>query len=360
MAVRASPRSSGIVFVALIVIILLRNLIDNPTQFFNVSIIGLTTGSVYALVALGYTLVYGILQLINFAHGDVFALSGLVASSIMIDVLNLSADEAVVVAIGGLIATLADDDGLRRHHQRDDRVPRLRRLRAQPRLTMLISAVGMSFIVQNISLIIYDVNYRSAPQLIPSSSAFSIGDVSIPWNKLTVILVTIPVLLILTWMVKSTKQGKAMRATAQDQDAAAMMGINVNRTISFTFVLAGSLAGAAGVLFLLQFQMRYDTGFELGLIAFTAAVLGGIGNLAGATLGGLHHRFHPGLQRGPVHLGARERLDAVDGLRDPDRDPRLPPRGTARRTDAGGRLTWPPKAPVTPARLVAPRASSRP
>jgi branched-chain amino acid transport system permease protein len=145
----------------------------------------------------------------------------------------------------------------------------------------------MSFIVQNVSLIIYDVNYRSAPDLIPSSEAFSIGDVSIPWNKLTVILVTIPVLLILTWLVRSTKQGKAMRATAQDQDAAAMMGINVNRTISFTFVLAGSLAGAAGVLFLLQFQMRYDTGFELGLIAFTAAVLGGIGNLAGATLGGL-------------------------------------------------------------------------
>jgi branched-chain amino acid transport system permease protein len=277
----------GIFFVALIVIILLRNLIDNPSQFFNVSVIGLTTGSVYALVALGYTLVYGILQLINFAHGDVFALSGLVASSIMIDLLNLSADETVVVAIAGLVATLAMTMGFGATINATIEFLGYRRLRSQPRLTMLISAVGMSFIVQNISLIIYDVNYRSAPQLIPSSSAFSIGDVSIPWNKLTVILVTIPVLLILTWMVKSTKQGKAMRATAQDQDAAAMMGINVNRTISFTFVLAGSLAGAAGVLFLLQFQMRYDTGFELGLIAFTAAVLGGIGNLAGATLGGL-------------------------------------------------------------------------
>ena len=277
----------GIVFVALLVIILLRNLFEDPTQFFNVSVIGLTTGSVYALVALGYTLVYGILQLINFAHGDVFALSGLVASSIMIDVLNLSADEAVIVAIGGLIATLVMTMGFGATINATIELLGYRRLRSQPRLTMLISAVGMSFIVQNISLIIYDVNYRSAPQLIPSSSAFSIGDVSIPWNKLTVILVTIPVLLILTWLVKSTKQGKAMRATAQDQDAAKMMGINVNRTISFTFVLAGSLAGAAGVLFLLQFQMRYDTGFELGLIAFTAAVLGGIGNLAGATLGGL-------------------------------------------------------------------------
>ena len=146
----------------------------------------------------------------------------------------------------------------------------------------------MSFIVQNISLIIYDVNYRSAPDLIPSSSAFSIGDVSIPWNKLTVILVTIPVLLILTWLVKSTKQGKAMRATAQDQDAAAMMGINVNRTISFTFLIAGALAGSAGLLYALYItNIRYDEGFRLGLIAFTAAVVGGIGNLPGAVLGGL-------------------------------------------------------------------------
>jgi branched-chain amino acid transport system permease protein len=277
----------GIFFVVLIVIVLLRNLISDPSQFFNVSVIGLTTGSVYALVALGYTLVYGILQLINFAHGDVFALSGLVASSIMIDVLSLTGDEAVLVVIVGLIATLAMTMGFGSTINVAIEFIGYRRLRSQPRLTMLISAVGMSFIVQNIALIIYDVNYRSAPPLIPSSSAFSIGDVSIPWNKLTVILVTVPVLLILTWLVKSTKQGKAMRATAQDQDAAAMMGINVNRTISFTFLLAGSLAGAAGVLFLLQFQMRYDTGFELGLIAFTAAVLGGIGNLAGATLGGL-------------------------------------------------------------------------
>ena len=277
----------GILFLAFIAIVLLRNLINDPSQFFSISVIGLTTGSVYALVALGYTLVYGILQLINFAHGDVFALSGLVASSIMIDVLSLSGDEAVIVVIAGLIATLVMTMGFGSAINVSIEFLGYRRLRSQPRLTMLISAVGMSFIVQNISLIIYDVNYRSAPSLIPSSSAFSIGDVSIAWNKLTVILVTIPVLLILTWLVKSTKQGKAMRATAQDQDAAAMMGINVNRTISFTFLLAGALAGVAGVLYLLQFQMRYDTGFELGLIAFTAAVLGGIGNLLGATLGGL-------------------------------------------------------------------------
>jgi branched-chain amino acid transport system permease protein len=112
--------------------------------------------------------------------------------------------------------------------------------------------------------------------------------VALQWNKLFVLLLTVPVLLALSWMVRSTRHGKAMRATSQDRDASAMMGINVNRTISFTFALAGALAGAAGLLFLLYFTtMRYDTGFELGLIAFTAAVLGGIGNLTGAVLGGI-------------------------------------------------------------------------
>jgi branched-chain amino acid transport system permease protein len=277
----------GILFVVGLLLILLINLVDDPTQFMNVALIGLTTGSVYALVALGYTLVYGILQLINFAHGDVFALCGLIASTIMISLFDLSGNEAIVVIAAGLLGTIVLTMAFGSTINVTIEALGYRRLRSQPRLTMLISAVGMSFIVQNISLALYDVNYRSAPPLISGEPAFTIGGVSMSWNKLWVVLITIPVLLILTWLVRSTKQGKAMRATAQDQDAAAMMGINVNRTISFTFLLAGSLAGAAGVLYLLQFQMRYDTGFELGLIAFTAAVLGGIGNLAGATLGGL-------------------------------------------------------------------------
>jgi branched-chain amino acid transport system permease protein len=277
----------GVLFVILIAVWLLRNFIADPQEFINISLIGLTTGSIYALVALGYTLVYGILQLINFAHGDVFALCGLVSSSIMIGLFNLSGGEAAVVIAAGLLGTIVLTMLFGATMNATIEFVGYRRLRNQPRLTMLITAVGMSFIVQNISLAIYGVNYRSAPELIPETPAFTIGEVSLSWNKLSVILITIPVLLGLTWLVRSTKQGKAMRATAQDQDAAAMMGINVNRTISFTFLLAGGLAGAAGVLFLMQFNMRYDTGFELGLIAFTAAVLGGIGNLAGATLGGL-------------------------------------------------------------------------
>lgn len=306
----------GIAFVVAIVAWLAYNLVKDPTQFFNIALIGLTTGSVYALVALGYTLVYGILQLINFAHGDVFALSGLVSSSIMIGLFDLNGSEAALVIAAGLIGTILLTMAFGASLNASIEFLAYRRLRGQPRLTMLISAVGMSFIVQNISLAFYDVNYRNAPPLIPQRNAFTIGEVSMSWNKLVVVLITIPVLILLTWLVRSTKQGKAMRAAAQDQDAAAMMGINVNRTISFTFLLAGSLAGAAGVLFLLQFQMRYDTGFELGLIAFTAAVLGGIGNLAGATLGGLLIGFIQAFNEGLPHfaLGSDWTRSVVFGI----------------------------------------------
>jgi branched-chain amino acid transport system permease protein len=277
----------GILFIVLIAALLLRNLVADPQEFINVFLIGLTTGAVYALVALGYTLVYGILQLINFAHGDVFALCGLIGSSIIIDVFSLAPGDGALVIAGGMLLTLLMTMGAGSALAATIEFVGYRRLRSQSRLTMLITAVGMSFIVQNIALAIYDVNFRSIPNLIPQRDAFTIGNVSMAWDKLAVVLITIPVLVLLTWLVRSTKQGKAMRATAQDQDAAAMMGINVNRTISFTFLLAGGLAGAAGLLFLSQFNMRYDTGFELGLIAFTAAVLGGIGNLTGAVLGAL-------------------------------------------------------------------------
>ena len=174
-----------------------------------------------------------------------------------------------------------------------------RRLRSAPRLAVLITAVGMSFIVQNISLAVFDVNFRSVPPLISDGNVFAIGGVHYNWQSFFVVLVTAPVLILLTWLVKSTRQGKAMRATSQDPEASAMMGINVNRTISFTFLLAGALAGIGAVLFLVEFNIRYDTGFELGLIAFTAAVLGGIGNLTGAVLGavliGLIQAFNEGL-----------------------------------------------------------------
>jgi branched-chain amino acid transport system permease protein len=146
----------------------------------------------------------------------------------------------------------------------------------------------MSFILQNIAIAWKGPSYVSVPRVLPSGDVFSIGGADYTWDKFSVVIVTLPVLLVLLWLVLRTRQGKAMRATAQDRDAAAMMGINVNRTISFTFLIAGALAGAGGLLYALYFhEVRYDTGFQLGLIAFTAAVLGGIGNLPGAVLGAL-------------------------------------------------------------------------
>ena len=289
----------GVVFVVLIFVWLLVNLIKTPQDFFNVALIGFTTGSVYALVALGYTLVYGILQLINFAHGDVFALSGLVASTAILAVFGLDENSSALAIVGGLAATFVVASAFGAFVNSSIEFVAYRRLRQAPRLAVLITAVGMSFIVQNISLAIYGVNFRSVPPLIPNSDVFSIGGVHYGWDSLFVPLVTAPVLILLSWLVKSTRQGKAMRATSQDPEAAAIMGIDVNRTITFTFVLAGALAGIGAVLYLVEFNIRYDTGFQLGLIAFTAAVLGGIGNLTGAVLGailiGFIQAFNEGL-----------------------------------------------------------------
>jgi len=289
----------GLCLVALVVFWLAVNFVKAPSEFIDIALIGLTNGMIFGLVALGYTLVYGILQLINFAHGDVFALSGLVAWSVIVNVIGLNESSSVLVIIGGLLVTLfVIMTGFALFNASIERVA-YRPLRNAPRLAPLITAVGMSFIIQNISLAIYGVNYRSVPNFIPQTDMIHFGNVSYSWQKASVLFIVIPLLVILSWFVRSTKQGKAMRAVAQDTEASAMMGIDVNRTISVTFLLAGSLAGAAGIVYLLQFNMRFDTGFELGLIAFTAAVLGGIGNLTGAVLGammiGFIQAFNEGL-----------------------------------------------------------------
>ena len=277
----------GLLFVALLLAWLAYDLVHSPTDFFTIFLIGLTQGSVYALVALGYTLVYGILQLINFAHGDVFALTGLFASSLIVGHFHLDETSGAGVVLLGLGATFLIAMAFGAIVNASIELVAYRRLRNAPRLAVLITAVGMSFIVQNISLAVFDVNFRSIPSLISGKDVFAIGGVHYSWQAFFVVLVTAPVLAVLSWLVRSTRQGKAMRATAQDPEASAMMGINVNRTISFTFLLAGGLAGIGAVLFLVEFNVRYDTGFELGLIAFTAAVLGGIGNLTGAVLGAI-------------------------------------------------------------------------
>ena len=277
----------GLGFVGVIVLWLVVNFFKDPTYFLNVGLDGLTRGTVYGVVALGYTLVYGILQLINFAHGDVFALSGLVASTLMLSVLSVTPASSNAAVAGAVIVTLLVTIPLFAVANASIERVAYRPLRNAPRVAPLITAVGMSFIVQNVSLALYGVDYESGSELIPQGVAFRIGDVRFTWKLMIALAIIVPALAILTWLVESTRQGKAMRAVSQDTEASAMMGINVNRTISTTFVIAGSLAAVAGLVFFLEFQVRYDTGFELGLIAFTAAVLGGIGNLPGAVLGAL-------------------------------------------------------------------------
>jgi branched-chain amino acid transport system permease protein len=289
----------GLGFVGAIVLWLAINFVKDPQYFLNIGLNGLTRGAIYAVIALGYTLVYGILQLINFAHGDVFALSGLVASTVMLSWLGITAASSNVALVGAILVTLAITVPL--FAVVNGTIERIayRPLRNAPRLAPLITAVGMSFIVFNISLALYDVGYYSGSDLIPQGTAFSIGDVRFSWKLMISLAIIVPTLVALSWFVRSTRQGKGMRAVAQDTEASAMMGINVNRTISVTFFLAGSLAAVAGLVYFLEFQVRFDSGFQLGLIAFTAAVLGGIGNLQGAVLGavviGLIQDFNEGL-----------------------------------------------------------------
>jgi branched-chain amino acid transport system permease protein len=277
----------GLLFVLAIVFWLAVNFVKEPQAFLNIGLDGMTRGLVYGVVALGYTLIYGILQLINFAHGDVFALSGLVASTFLLSIFGLTGTSSyATVAIAIFVSLLVIIPMFAVINGTIERVA-YRPLRHASRLTALITAVGMSFIVQNVSLAIYGVDYESGSQLIPQGAAITIGNVAITWKLVVALAIIVPTLVVLAWFVSATRQGKAMRAVAQDPEASAMMGINVNRTISVAFLLAGSLAAVAGMVFLLEYNIRYNTGFELGLIAFTAAVLGGIGNLYGAVLGAL-------------------------------------------------------------------------
>ncbi len=276
----------GLVFVGAFLFWLVVNFVKTPGDFIEVSLIGLTTGCLYALIALGYTLVYGILELINFAHGDVFMLGGMLSATLVVSAWGLTDSSRGLGTWGFVLLTLLIAMVACALINALIEFVAYRPLRSAPRLAPLITAIGVSFILQNVGLAWKGPNFVSVPNVFPKSQVFEIAGVAYQWNKLIVVLITVPVLLALVWLVQYTKQGKAMRATAQDMDAAAMMGIDVNRTVSFTFMIAGSLAGAAGLLYALYVtNVRFDQGFQLGLIAFTSAVLGGIGNLPGAVLG---------------------------------------------------------------------------
>ena len=275
----------GLALVGLLVVWLVVNFTKGPSYFIEIAIIGLALGCVYALIALGYTLVYGILELINFAHGDVFMIGSMFAVT-FVGPLGLKAGAfsvwplIVVLLLISMVFCGVINVTIERIAYRP--------LRGAPRLAPLLTAIGMSFILEDVGLLWKGTSPISFPGLLPQHDAFSLGGVDVTWDKLIVMMITVPMLLLLLWLVQHTKQGKAMRAVAQDRDAAAIMGIDVNRTISFTFLIAGALAGAAGVLYALYVtELSYLQGFQLGLIAFTAAVLGGIGNLPGAVLGAI-------------------------------------------------------------------------
>jgi branched-chain amino acid transport system permease protein len=290
----------GWFFVAALLFWLGVNLIKEPADFVAIGLEGLTLGLVYGLVALGYSLVYGILELINFAHGDVFMLGSWVTVAVAVDQLGLDESSSGVAVVGGLFLTLLACMAFCGLLNASIERVAYRPLRNAPRLAPLITAIGMSFILQDVGLNRLGPAPVSLPNILPTGVVFEIGGNKYRWSSLIVALSTIPVLILLVWLVQKTRQGKAMRATAQDQEAASMMGINVNRTISFTFLIAGSLAGVAGLLYALySTNIQFDQGFTLGLIAFTAAVLGGIGNLPGAVLGaiiiGLIQQFNEGL-----------------------------------------------------------------
>jgi branched-chain amino acid transport system permease protein len=289
----APPRNSAVqalsnnILWVLLGLALLYFFVQDPEQTLDDVKTGLSNGTIWALIALGYTLVYGIIELINFAHGEVFMIGSFVSVSIWAT-LGVTEASGLVVTIlgilGGLIIAMVVSGTLNTMIERVAYRP----LRNAPKLAPLITAIGMSFILQNVGLL-WRPTPDSAPDLIGSQeSYFTIFGVPIEHSDVFAVVVTVPLLVALVWFVGSTRYGKAMRATAQDPDAARLMGIDVDRTISLTFMLGGLLAGAAGMIYALyNGTIQFNQGFTAGLIAFTAAVMGGIGNLKGAVIGGL-------------------------------------------------------------------------
>ena len=244
---------------------------------------GLTRGSIYALIALGYTMVYGIIGLINFAHGEIYmigAFTGLVAAT----VLNLYGMPLPAILI---LAAVAAAVWASAYGYTVERMA-YRPLRNAPRLSPLISAIGMSIFLQNYVLLAQTSDFVPFPALIPDFAFMEPVAAVIGSSDLAILVVSALVMILLTVFIKFTRTGKAMRATAQDRKMALLVGVNVDRVISITFIIGSALAAVGGVLIGSHIgQINFAIGFIAGIKAFTAAVLGGIGSLPGAMLGGL-------------------------------------------------------------------------
>jgi len=248
----------------------------------------LSIGSIYALIALGYTMVYGIIELINFAHGDIFMVGAFVSVIFIGGIMGQSGPVdnipfLIILIVGALLFTMPIIGIL------NVSIERLvyRPLRNAPRLAPLITAIGVSYILQNVALVVAGSGDRSAPQVFPLSWQLRIGDASISVLSIFIFVLALTLMIGLQLFISRSRLGRAMRATAQDREAAALMGVDQNQTIALTFLLGGMLAAAAGVVWGLRFGfVRQDLGFNAGLKAFTSAVLGGIGNITGAAIGG--------------------------------------------------------------------------
>lgn len=250
--------------------------------FFQQIINGLVQGSVYALVALGYTMVYGILGLINFAHGEVVMIGAMLALSALTALLGLGVPPLLALLLSLGLAML----GCMVLGYSIERVA-YRPLRHAPRLAPLITAIGISIVLQNLAMMIWGRGYRAFPQLIDNQPHHIAGAII---NDIQIIIVILAVTIMagLMVVVHRTRLGRAMRAVAENQHAAQLMGVDINRVISITFMIGSALAAIAGLMVSANYGLaHYYMGFLLGLKAFTAAVLGGIGNLRGAMLGGL-------------------------------------------------------------------------
>ena len=254
-------------------------------------ILGLQSGALYAVIAIGYTLVYGVLELLNFAHSEIFMTGAFAAAFVGGSFLDEAgaaptggqAVIALVAALGGamaaagLIAVLMERVAYRP----------LRKSGA-PRLAALIAAIGVFLIISNAMRIRYGANALQFPDLLPSRQVFAIGNVQVNNKAILVVVAAIALLAFLDFFVEKTKTGKGIRAVAQDAETAGLMGVNIDRIVAITFLVGGILGGAAGMLQGLVFgSVRFNMGFIPGLKAFTAAVLGGIGNIRGAMLGGV-------------------------------------------------------------------------
>jgi branched-chain amino acid transport system permease protein len=236
---------------------------------------GISVGAMYALIALGYTMVYGIVQLINFAHGEFLMMGSYLGAFVLMRFSGTPVAVAFACAMlgAGLLAVVTE-------------LIAYRPLRNKPRIYVLTAAIAVSVFLQNLGRLLFGASAQNFPAKFPEGS-FNLGPIFVDYSQIIVVGMCFAMMVVLWFVVNKTKMGKAMRATSQDMDAARLMGINVNFIISFTFFLGASLAGAVGVLYGMTYSIDPLMGVQPGLAAFVAAVLGGIGSIPGAMIGGL-------------------------------------------------------------------------